>query len=184
MDYQQDLFRHQYDLVDRFVRHLTYYRTLYKGYTECGLQNEFWHFTTEAHLCAATTHWCMVFGSEGCNPTHWKRLSEKQSKELVQSFRDGLLQELQLDEAGWKSYWNSVKRFRDKWVAHRELLFPWPTPNFDTALNVAYYYDKWVRTIISPDTLVEPSLEQFATSQKQAVTPLIDRLLRVTQEPI
>jgi hypothetical protein len=128
--------------------------------------------------------WCMVFGSDGCNPTHWKRLSKQQSKELTESFRKGLFQELDLDKAAWDKYWHSFKDSRDNFVAHRELNFSRPVPNFDTALDVAYYYDKWVRKIIAPDTLDEPPLEQAAMSQMQSATPLIDKLLRVTKESL
>jgi hypothetical protein len=181
MNYKQDVFTHQYNIVDCFIYHMTYYRTLCKGYTERRLHNRFWHMAIEAHLFAATINWCMVFGSDGCNPTHWKRLSKKQSKELIQSFRDGLFQELNLDKAAWEKYWKSFKDFRDNFVAHRELNFSRPVPNFDTALDVAYFYDKWVRKIISPDTLNEPSLEQFTILQEELVTPLVDKLLRVTE---
>jgi hypothetical protein len=59
--------------------------------------------------------------------------------------------------------------FRDKFVAHRELDFFEPVPNFDTALAVAYYYDKWVREIIAPATLAEPPLKLFAMSQRDLV---------------
>jgi hypothetical protein len=111
MDYKQDVFVHQYHVIDRFIYHLTYHRILNKGYNERRLRNEFWHMTIEAHLYAATMNWCMVFGSDGCNPTHWKQLSKKQSKELTQSFRDGLFQELQMDEADWHKYWKSFKDF-------------------------------------------------------------------------
>ena len=141
MNYNQDVFRHQYPIVDRFVVHLSYYRALDTAGTARQLHNQFWALTTDAHLHLAALYWCMVFGSDGCNPTHWKQLSSNESDELAQSFRDGLFQELQLDKIGWDSYWNTVKEFRDNWVAHRKLDFCRPVPNFDTALSIAYYYD-------------------------------------------
>jgi hypothetical protein len=60
--------------------------------------------------------------------------------------------------------------------------FSEPVPDFDTALIVAYYYDKWVRQIISPATLAEPSLKLFAMSQRDLAAPLVDKLLSVTEE--
>jgi hypothetical protein len=182
MNYEQDVFMHQYSIVDCFIYHLTYHRTLNKGYTERRLHNRFWHMTIEAHLFAATMNWCMVFGSHGCNQTHWKQLSSNEQEGLAKSFREGLFQELDLDQITWDQYWKSIKDFRDKFVAHREIHFSEPVPNFDTALDVAYYYDKWVRQIISPAILAEPPLKTIARSQRDSVTPLVNELLRVTSE--
>jgi hypothetical protein len=124
-------------------------------------------------------NWCMVFGSHGCNSTHWKKLSLNEQEGLAKSFRDGLFRETGLDEERWLQYWKSVTTFRDKFVAHRELHFSEPVPDFDMALDVAYYYDKWVRQIISPAILDE----QFAMSQRHSVIPLVKKLVRVTEEP-
>jgi len=184
MHYKQEVFTHQYSIVDRFIYHLTYYRTLNEGYTKRRMRNEFWYMTIEAHLFTATMNWCMIFGSDGCNPTHWKQLSLNEQERLAQSFREGLLQEIELDEKHWRRYWKSMINFRNKFVAHRELHFSDPVPNFDTALAVAYYYDRWVRKIISPYTLGEPSLERFAMSLKESATPLVDTLLKTTEECI
>jgi hypothetical protein len=110
-------------------------------------------------------------------------LSAKHHKEFAQSFRDGLFQELKLDKDSWNTYWKSVKDFRDKLAAHHEPGFSGPV-DFDIALAVAYYYDKWVRKLIFPDTLDElPLVEQFALSVKESVTPMVDKLLGVTEEP-
>ena len=56
--------------------------------------------------------------------------------------------------------------FRKRYAAHREFTFTDPVPNFDPALAVAYYYDIWVRGIISPHTLAEPTLESSALLAK------------------
>ena len=72
--------------------------------------------------------------------------------------------------------------FRNKYAAHRELEFNSPVPNFDTALAVAYYYDNWVRRVISPDTFAEPQLDSFALSLQKSVVPLVEKLLKATGE--
>jgi hypothetical protein len=70
-----------------------------------------------------------------------------------------------------------MTRFRDKFVAHRELeLFLEPVPDFNIALAVAYHYDNWLRHSIAPGIWEEPPLEQFAEFLKKSTTPLIDRL--------
>jgi hypothetical protein len=179
MHYDRNVFRNQLPTVNRFVSHLTYYQILNKGYTERRLRNDFWYITIEAHLFAATMNWCKVFGSDDCNPTHWKKLSENQ----LERFRKGLFQETGLDEKRWHLYWTSMTDFRNKFVAHRELHFEPTPPNFDTALAAAYYYDEWVRKIISPDTINDPPLAQFRMSLEESVPPLVDKLLGVTEQP-
>ena len=75
MNFQHKVFANQFPIVKKFVYHLIYYRVLLKGYQEHQLQNEFWTLTIDAHLLSALTHWCMVFGSDKSEPTHWKQLS-------------------------------------------------------------------------------------------------------------
>lgn len=180
MNYEPEVFRNQFPIVKWFVYHLTYYRALSKGYREHRLQNEFWTLTIDAHLLRGTIDWCMVFGSDKSNPTHWKQLAITESKALHRSFREGLFKATDLDRYTWKQYWKSMTDFRNKYAAHRELEFASPVPNFDTALAVAYYYDNWVRRVISPDAFAEPTLESFALSLQKSVVPLVERLLDVT----
>jgi len=183
MNYEPEVFRTQFPIVKWFVYHLTYYRALSSGCREHRLQNEFWTLTINAHLLRATIDWCMVFGSDKSNPTHWKRLFITESEALYQSFREGLFKATGLDRDTWQQYWESMTDFRNKYAAHRELeQFTSPVPNFDTALAVAYYYDNWVRRLISPDTFAEPTLESFALSLQKSVVPLVKKLLEVTGE--
>ncbi len=72
--------------------------------------------------------------------------------------------------------------FRNEYAAHRGLGFGSPVPKFDAVLAVAYYYDWWVREVISPDTFAEPSLEQFALALEESTGPLVSRLLRATKD--
>ena len=90
MNYEPEVFRNQFPIVKWFVYHLIYYRALSTGYEEHGMQNEFWTLTIDAHLLRATIDWCMVFGSDKSNPTHWKRLYIAESDAPYQSFREGL----------------------------------------------------------------------------------------------
>lgn len=180
MKYEPEVFKNQFPIVKWFVYHLTYYQILSKGYRERQLQNEFWTLTIDAHLLRATIDWCMVFGSDKTNPTHWKRLSIVDSEVLNVSFREGLFKATGLDRDTWQQYWEIMTEFRNRYAAHRELEFASPVPNFDTALIVAYYYDDWVRRVISPDTFAEPTLKSFAISLQKSVTPLVEKLLEVT----
>lgn len=158
MNHKPEVFQNQFPIVKWFVYHLTYYRALSNGYKEHQLQNEFWTLTIDAHLLRAAINWCMVFGSDKSNPTHWN-----------QNFREGLFKATGLNQNTWQQYWKSMTYFRNKYAAHRELPFTSPVPVFDTALAVAYYYDNWVRKIISPATFEEPTLESFALSLQKSL---------------
>lgn len=69
--------------------------------------------------------------------------------------------------------------FRNKYAVHRELDFNGAVPHFDTALAVAFYYDGWARTVISPDTISEPTLESCARSLQKSTIPLAEKLVKV-----
>ena len=90
MNYNFEVFQNQFLIVYRFVHHLTYYRALSDGYKKHQLQNPFWMSTIDAHLLRATLNWCMVFGSDESNPTHWKRLSVTKSEKFQKNFREVL----------------------------------------------------------------------------------------------
>jgi hypothetical protein len=182
MHYNVEVFVQQFPIVKRFVYHLTYYRELLNLHRTLQLKSEFWTCTIDAHLLQAAILWCMIFGAHGCNPVHWKKLSEGESKELEESFRQGLLAQTGMTEAKWKNYWDDMTDFRNKYAAHRELDYEEPVPEFDSALKVAYYYDRWIREVISPDIFEEPPLERFAEALKQSVTPLICQLFECTRQ--
>ncbi len=138
MNFEHQVFANQFPIVKGFVYHLIYYRILLNGYKERQLQNEFWTLTIDAHLLRAVTNWCMVFGSDKSEPTHWKQLSITDSNELNKRFRQGLFAATNLNSHTWRQYWQSVVVFRNKYAVHRELEFNEPVPIFDIALSVAY----------------------------------------------
>jgi hypothetical protein len=180
--YDQQVFIQQLPIAKRFTYHFVYYRALHKAYREKKLQSEFWSLTIDAPLLQAIICWCMVFGSGGCNPTHWKHLSPTNSDELQKSFRNGLFRDAELNEKSWSTYWKEITDFRNSYVAHRELNSSLPVPNLDTALKVALYYDYWIREVISPDTFDEPSLETFISELHNSTILFIDKIFGATRE--
>lgn len=182
MQYEPDVFMMQFPIVKRFMYHLIYYRILLASYNKSGLKNEFWTYSIDAHLLQAAILWCMVFGANGCNPAHWKNISKTQSDELTFSFREGILCSAGIDEQQWNLYWADMTDFRNKYAAHRDLGFGNPVPNFDVALQVAYYYDHWIRGVIAPDVFAEPLLKDSKAKLQAEVEPLIKRLLEETEK--
>ena len=169
----------QYPIAKRFIYHIIIFRALNKAYKEQGKKSEFWTLTIDAHLLQATILWCMVFGSDGSNPIHWKNLSETESDELLKDFREHLPKETGLTWTDWQRYWATMLDFRNKYTAHRELDYKEPVPLFDIAIDVAFYYDRWIRKVISPDTFEEPLLVDTVRNLKAHFEVLASQLLVV-----
>lgn len=177
--FNEEVFINQFPLVKRFVYHIVYYRALSKELSRRELKSEFWILTIDAHLLQAAILWCMVFGADGTNPTHWKQLSKAEAKSLQKSFRDGLTRQTGLTWPEWNSYWKQMTGFRNGFAAHRELNYQNPIPRFDTAMEVAYFYDVWIRRVISPASFAEGSLSLFAENLARSAASLARRLLEV-----
>lgn len=169
-------------MVKLFLYHIVYFREIKKVYNSIQLKSVLWAYTINAHILQATMTWCMVFGSEGCNQIHWKRLSKKDCEKLQSSFRKRLQEVTGISSDRWNDYWSEITTFRNKYVAHRELNYDEPVPDFSNAITVALFYDQWVREIIAPDILQEPPLEEFVAKLKSLTVPLIEELLTVTKE--
>jgi hypothetical protein len=59
--------------------------------------------------------------------------------------------------------------FRNKYVAHHELGYSQPVPELDRALQVAFYYDDWIREVIFPDIFDELPLRQLVEQLRHNV---------------
>ena len=105
--------------------HLNFWRLLYGGLTNL-----------------AVIEWCKLFGAEGSNELHWKRLFP----DRIEEFREGLFAETGIDAAGFRAYWHEIKLWRDASFAHHEqgATLPPKWPHFDIALQSAEFYYRWV----------------------------------------
>jgi hypothetical protein len=181
MEYDVDIFCEQFPIVKTFLYHLTCYRELHRVYQDLELKSEFWTHTIDAHLLQACILWCMVFGSHGCNPTHWKKLCEQDREKLEESFRKGLFEDTELTPEKWDEYGKDMRDFRGGYAAHRELSYSKPVPEFITAEMVAYYYDEWIRELIKPDIFKEPPLKESVISTQKRIRPLASLYLSETK---
>jgi len=178
MHYHKGVFTEQLPLVDQFVKHVTYHRALKPWVLRAKPKSPFWVDTSDAHLLQACIYWCMVFGSDGTNPTHWKRLAAAESEALLESFRSGLQATLRISASEWKAYRDEMVSFRNSYAAHHELDRLSPLPMLDRALEVAFYYDDWVRGIIFPDILDERPLRELAADLRQQVERDIEMIFQ------
>jgi hypothetical protein len=87
MNINSKVFKFQYPIVQDFIRHIKYSRLLLDFMNENKINNNFLNYTYISHLNEATLLWCKVFGSYGCQPTHWRNLSKENKEELIESFR-------------------------------------------------------------------------------------------------
>jgi hypothetical protein len=181
MDYNVDIFREQFPTVKTFLYHLTCYRELHRIYQDLNLKSEFWTHTIDAHLLQAAILWCMVFGSHGCNPTHWKKLCDQDRLKLEHSFREGLFKNTDLTQERWDAYWKEMNDFRGGYAAHRELDYSKPVPGFRMAEAAAYFYDEWIRELISPDIFEEPPLRESVSLMQKEIRPLAMHYLSETK---
>jgi hypothetical protein len=181
MEYSVEIFCEQFPVVKTFLYHLTCYRELHRTYQNLQLKSEFWTHTIDAHLLQASILWCMVFGSHGCNPTHWKKLCDRDREKLVNSFRKGLFKNTELTQEKWNKYWEDMNDFRGGYAAHRELNYSKSVPEFKTAEAVAYFYDKWIRELIAPDIFEEPPLKESLSLMQRKIRPLVMHYLSETK---
>jgi hypothetical protein len=169
MEYDPNVFINQYPLVKRFVYHYLCYKELINAYKKRNCSSEFITHTIDAHLLQATLYWCMVFGSAGSNPTHWQNLKINNRDDLKKDFRMKLSRKIKISESQWDHYGNTLIKFRNKFVAHKELVFKEAVPDFTLALKVALFYDEWIRNIISPDIFEGLPLKKSAIEIKNEI---------------
>lgn len=173
MQYSRDVFAQVLPLVDCFVKHLLCHRQVAARVKEANPQCALWQLTADAHIQQAAIYWCMVFGAWS-NATHWRNLSASDTDTLQQSFWGGLLKQLGLTLPAWEAYQKEVKAFRDNYAAHREGSFQSAVPNFDLALEVAFFFDSWVRDVIAPDILEEAPLRSLAGEFDETLRQVVD----------
>ena len=181
MSYDASVFVKQFPIVRRFIYHYASYKTLFDVHKDYKLNEKpFWIITIDAHLLQASTLWCMVFGSENNNDIHWKKLSTENHEKFQNDFRAGLTKDLEIKTDEWEKYWQEMVDFRNGYAVHLDLDYEGHNvPYFDKALKTAFYYDSWVRKVISPDVSGEPAFthryEEFCRETSKVITDLFKR---------
>jgi hypothetical protein len=136
MDRKQQLF----DVVEvtvNLVRNIRLRRELNLACANPPLS--FWRVIYGDLTDIAVLEWCKLFGSDDNEKQtlHWKNVVPD-----VDAFRHDLLSRLNASPEQWKSYWDDIKRYRDRSVAHHDQrrveIKAYPT--FDLALLSAYFY--------------------------------------------
>jgi len=175
MQYNVEVFNHQYSVVVAFVQRLAYYRGLTAVWNGQTTPSEFWAATVDDYLKLATVAWCNVFGSRK-EALHWTQTPTCDIlQQASQDFHHRLLSKTGFTQQQWETYHKEMRAFRDKYVAHFDLAnrFTDPVPYFDPALQVAYAYQEWSRELIKPVLLNQPTLSSLYEQCKAKASTII-----------
>lgn len=128
------------------ARNIAFYRAL-TSLNEKYTQN-FWIHVQNNFIDMAVLEWCKVFGSR-TEETHWSTLVLDHD-----SFRISMLDYLDLTRDQWDAYWEGMKNYRDRGVAHASLTQP-PThyPQLDVALKSSAFYYRYLLEIARDNSL-------------------------------
>lgn len=162
----------QLSILRDFLIHYASFRELHKHFDELiesGTQ-EFWVYTINSHYLQAINLWCMVFGSNNSNETHWKNLG------LEHDFKPVILNKFQMESSQYEKYWSKVTSWRNKYSAHRQPGFLTETPDLKLARNIVLLYIGWVLKHME----VGNSLS-FELVEENYVNELTETINRITE---
>lgn len=123
-------------LMASFLRNLAYLRAFEDAHPRIPRDwtRDFW--VTQGGNCTdiAILEWCKLF-ADGADKHHWSRVVTDPD-----AFRIWLLTQLALDEAAYSDYVTSVRRYRDKFVAHLDSDNVMDIPLLDVAERAVFFY--------------------------------------------
>jgi hypothetical protein len=116
------------------LRQMAYYRA---GWRRGSLirQTQFWVAVNGNFIDICVLEWCKLFGDLRGKHSWKKAISDPEA------FKDGLLQHLEMTEAEFNAYVVEMRTYRDKYVAHLDLVERFNIPQLDIAKkSVVYFY--------------------------------------------
>ena len=123
---------HAYRLV-YIAKNVAHHRSLNSFRDD--FHQSYWILISSNFLDVAILEWCKVFGSKS-DATHWTSNVPDDA-----TFRTGLFEKLKVTEAEWSAYWECVKTYRDKVIAHYDSTSTVNDhPDFCLALKACFYY--------------------------------------------
>jgi len=145
---QSEVYAEQYSQVRSFVENLTYYQVL----SSCAklVEREFFETACDALVGTATLAWCNVFVDIKSH-VYWSKLIENMPEELKQDFTHRVCKITDLTEDQYQEYKRSIKKLRDKYVAHIDPDWQASVPldlSFDKALRIAIEYECWLNDLL------------------------------------
>ncbi len=115
-----------------FARQISYHRAF--GQYQGTLKLNFWIATFNNAIDLAVLDWIHLFGYHN-DELHWKCVISD-----IEPFRDGLLNYIGLSEKEFNAYWNEIKTYRDKDIAHIQIRPVINVPDMTIALKACDFY--------------------------------------------
>lgn len=129
-------------LMASFLRNLAYSRAYEDMHPRIPRDwtRDFW--ITQGGNCTdvAILEWCKLF-ADSADKHHWSRVVDDPN-----AFKIWLLTQLALDEAAYSDYVTSVRRYRDKFVAHLDSGNVMEIPALDIAERAVFFYHQHLTT--------------------------------------
>ena len=141
---RRDRLRRAVILCCHFARNLAYYRIgqagEYKHLFDPAktASANFWRMANSDFLDLSVLEWCKLFANAK-EKHHWKTIVTDSA-----GFQSELLNHLSMDAASFKAYIDSIRRYRNKFVAHLDSEHEMHVPMLDTAKKAVWFYHAYV----------------------------------------
>ena len=118
------------------LRHMAYYRSGWNSNGKLILNSQFWVAANGNFIDMCVLEWCKLFGDKKGKHYWEKGISDPKA------FYEGLLKKLRIEEIEFKDYIDEMRTYRDKYIAHLDLVEKFDVPRLDITKNsVIYLYD-------------------------------------------
>lgn len=87
--------------------------------------------------------WCKLFGDDK-ELHHWKQIVDDSA-----SFRQRLLKDVGISEEQWKNCWESLKTYRDEFLAHLDSEHTMQIPDMTIPMRMVAFYHGQLRACCS-----------------------------------
>src|SRR6266699_6877431 len=126
-----------------FARNLAYYRAWWSEEHQryLSLANDhpiFWRAVNNNFLDMCVLDWCKLFAERGGKHS-WRQIVTDAPR-----FEADMLRHLGLDAAIYKNEIETMRRYRDKFVAHQDLEYTAMPPRFDVAKKAVWFYHAYI----------------------------------------
>lgn len=122
-----------------FIQNLAYYRAGWKpGKVFARHRSQFWVTANGNFLDHCVLEWCKLFGDKAGEHYWGKIVSDPKS------FERGMLSSLGITASEFKTHIESIRRYRDKFVAHLDSDKVMNIPDLEIAKKAVLFYQKYV----------------------------------------
>lgn len=100
-------------------------------------EGQFWTTVNGNFIDTAVMEWCKLFGDDK-ELHHWKRIASDSA-----AFKKRLLEDVEISDEQWRNCWETLKRYRDEFLAHLDSEHTMQIPDMTIPMRmVASYYQQ------------------------------------------